>query len=105
MELLTFCATSTYMMGLGKIYQQKEGFAMGSPVSPLASNIFMEWFETRALETAPHPPSFWGRYVGDTFVVIQEQHIEEFTNHINNLSLTIKFTIEREEKSPHDFKR
>ncbi|XP_072025236.1 uncharacterized protein [Amphiura filiformis] len=57
MELLTFCATSTYMMGLGKIYQQREVFAMGFPVSPLASNIFMEWFEVRALDTAPHVPS------------------------------------------------
>ena len=54
MELLTFCSTSTYVMGLGQIYQQKEGFAMGSPVSPLASNIYMEWFKTHALATAPH---------------------------------------------------
>ncbi|XP_072039623.1 uncharacterized protein [Amphiura filiformis] len=97
MELLTFCATSTYMMGLGKIYQQREGFAMGSPVSLLASNIFMEWFEVRALDTAPHVPSFWARYVDDTFVVIREEYIDEFTTHINNISPTIKFTMEREE--------
>ena len=75
MEILTLCPTSTYMMGLGQIYQQKEGFAMGSPVSPLASNIYMEWFETHALATAPHSLSVWARYVDDTYVVIRERRV------------------------------
>ena len=28
---------------------------MGSPVSPIVANIFMEEFEAKALSTAPHP--------------------------------------------------
>ncbi len=72
---------------------------MGSPVSPLASNIFMEWFEVHALSSALHPPTMWARYVDDTFVVIREEHIDEFTTHINNISPTIKFTMEREENN------
>ena len=99
MELLTFCSTSTYMMGLGQIYQQKEGFAIGLPVSPLASNIYMEWFETHALATGPHAPSVWVRYVDDTYVVIREEYIDEFTTHINIIDPTIKFTMEREENN------
>ena len=83
-------------MGLGEIYQQREGFAIGSLVSPLASNIFMEWFETRALKTHNIRDFFLTWYVDDTFVVIQEQHIDEFTKHTNNVSTSIKFTIERE---------
>ena len=57
----------------------------------------MEWFETRALATAPHAPSVWCRYVDDSFSVIREEYIEEFTTHINNIAPSIKFTIEREE--------
>ena len=34
------------------------GAAMGSPLSPIVANIYMEHFETRALETAPHPQAF-----------------------------------------------
>ena len=30
--------------------------AMGSPLSPIVANIFMDDFETKALETAPQPP-------------------------------------------------
>ena len=32
---------------------------MGSPLSPIVANIFMEKFEEEALARAPHPPSLW----------------------------------------------
>ncbi|XP_072014747.1 uncharacterized protein [Amphiura filiformis] len=97
MELLTFCVNTTYFMFQGDIFRQENGAAMGSPVSPLVANLFMEWFEQQALSTYPAPPSFWARYVDDTFVVIQEQQVDAFTTHINNISPSIKCTIEREE--------
>ena len=78
----------------GQYYQQMEGAAMGSPLSPIVANIFMEKFEKEALETAPHPPSLWKRYVDDTFVIQEEQHKEEFFQHINSIDPNIKFTAE-----------
>ena len=33
------------------IYSQVEGAAMGSPVSPIVANLFMEWFEENAINT------------------------------------------------------
>ena len=57
-KLLAFCLNNTYFMAQGELYLQKEGAAMGSPVSPIVANIFMEWFEERALDTAANPPSF-----------------------------------------------
>ena len=53
--LLDFCLNSTSFMFQGKYYQQMEGAAMGSPLSPIVANIFMEHFEQQALASAPHP--------------------------------------------------
>ena len=59
---------------------------MGSPLSPIVANIFMEKFEQEALDTDSTPPhSLWKRYVDDTFVIQEEQHQEEFLQHINSI--------------------
>ena len=67
---------------------------MGSPLSPIVANIFMENFEKEALETAPHPTSLWKRFVDDTFVILEAQYKDEFFHHINSLDDNIKFTAE-----------
>ena len=58
---------------------------LGSPVSSIVGNLYMERFQTRALATALHSSSAWYRYVDDTFVLIHEYNIEELTTHINSL--------------------
>jgi hypothetical protein len=45
MELLEVCIKTTYFQFEDKFYQQKEGMAMGSSLSPAVTNIFMEHFE------------------------------------------------------------
>ncbi len=57
-ELLRCCLTTTYFVFMGVFYTQIEGAAMGSPVSPIVSNLFMENFESKALATFPHPVKF-----------------------------------------------
>ena len=84
-RLLEFCLRSTYFVFQGQYYEQTEGAAMGSPLSPIIANIYMEHFETRALETAPHPPTLWKRYVDDTFVIIETTYKDEFFQHINGI--------------------
>ena len=56
-SLLEYCLRSTYLVFQGKYYEQLEGAAMGSPLSPIIANIYMEEFETKALSTAPTPHS------------------------------------------------
>ena len=67
---------------------------MGSPVSPILCNCYMEVFEQKALSTALHPPSIWKRYVDDTFTKNKKAHEESFFNHINNQNDHIGFTKE-----------
>ena len=47
---------------------------MGSPISPIVANLFMEDFEVKAIMTSPSPPVLWKRFVDDTFTIIQKQY-------------------------------
>ena len=93
-RLLEFCLISTYFGFQGQYYKQVEGAAMASPLSLIVANIFMQNFETKALETAPHPPSLWKKCLDDTFVILETEHKEEFFNHVNAIEEKIKFTAE-----------
>ena len=93
-SLLEFCLTQTYFLFQGKYYKQKQGAAMGSPISPIIANIFMEEFEVKALQSFPNPPSIWLRFVDDTFVINKAEYSQDLLQHINNQDPHIQFTVE-----------
>ena len=68
-ELVGFCLHNTYFSFQNKFYEQVEGVAMGSPVSPIVANLYMEYFEVKALQSASHPPRYWFRFVDNTWVI------------------------------------
>ena len=49
--LLEFCLKNTYFQYKGRYYEQTEGAAMGSPISPIVANLFMEDLEVQAIMT------------------------------------------------------
>ena len=53
--LLEFCLKTTYFSFHGQLYEQVEGVSMGSQVSPIVANLYMEYFEQKALSTATYP--------------------------------------------------
>ena len=53
-----FCLNNTYFVFQDTFYEQTRGAVMGSPISPIIANIFMEAFEHRAITTALHPPGY-----------------------------------------------
>ena len=56
--LLEFCFKNTYFSFQDQFHEQVEGAAMGSPVSPIVANLYMEYLEQKALSTAPHHLGF-----------------------------------------------
>ena len=56
--LFEFYLKNTYFSFQDQFYEQVEGMAMGSPVSPITTNLYMEYLEQDALSTVPHPPRF-----------------------------------------------
>ena len=92
-SLLEFCLTNTYFLFQGKYCEQVQGTAMGSPISPLIANIFMEEFEVKALRFTP-TPSLWLQFVDDTFVINRAEHSQDILHHINNQDPYIQFTVE-----------
>ena len=92
--LLEVCLKQTYFICQGGYYEQVEGAAMGSHISPIVAKLCMEAFEVQALNTAPHSPSLWRRFVEDTFVVIQAAQKDRFIENIDSIDDRIQFTME-----------
>ena len=55
--LLEFSLRSTYFTFQGRYYEQQEGAAMGSTISPIVANLYMEDFEKKAINSSPYPLS------------------------------------------------
>ena len=73
-KLLRACTTECPFRGPdGKLYVQKEGVAMGSPLGPLFANFYMCFIENKALSDATLAPSTYCRYVDDIFVEVRNQ--------------------------------
>ena len=92
--LLEFCLRNTYFSFQGRYYEQTEGAAMGSPISPLVANLFMEEFDKWAISTSTTPPILWKRFVDDTFTIIKKNNKDSFLKHLNFINPKIQFTCE-----------
>ncbi|XP_026747573.1 uncharacterized protein LOC113508689 [Trichoplusia ni] len=102
-ESITYCLKSGYFLWRGDFYLQIDGVAMGSPLAPVVANIFMEWFEEKALESANVKPRYWWRYVDDIFAVVARDSLKDLTSHLNRVHAKIEVTIEEEKEGKLPF--
>ncbi|KAJ8933426.1 hypothetical protein NQ318_015590 [Aromia moschata] len=49
--------------------EQKNGAAIGSLLSPVIANLFMEAFEEVTIRGSEKKPKCWLRYMDDTFII------------------------------------
>ena len=69
---------------------------MGSPVSAVIANLYMESFEEQAITTSSYEPRIWIRYVVDTFTILDRENVDDFLQNLNNQQPSIRFTMETE---------
>lgn len=102
---LTKTATDqNYFEYNSNFYKQKDGLAMGSPLSGLLANIFINDLETSKIINKNNPfyknIIYWYRYIDDIICLFNGNEVEkeEFFNFLNTLSNKIKFTMENQNK-------
>ena len=81
----------------GSHYRQINGAPMGSSLSPILSNLYMEHFESNLMEDIPVAmrPLLWLRYVDDILCIYEDMaNFPAFLNLINNIRPLIQFTYE-----------
>ena len=98
MELTSLCLRSTYFQLGDKFYEQTDGAAMGSPLSPVIANLYLESLEETAIQSAPSKPKLWVRYVDDTFVIWPHgpDRLQSFHQQLNKQHPKIQFTVKEE---------
>ena len=96
-DLIEICIKDSVFEFNNEFYRQKHGMAMGSSLSPILSNIFMEYFETELLPTITDKK--WLRYVDDCFLSWpDDDSFEVFLDRLNSLHPNIKFKYEWEDQ-------
>ena len=92
-KLLEFTLTNCIFCFNKKFYKQLQGGAMGSPVSFVIANIYMEYFDSLAIPSFPTLIKWWFRYVDDVYSATRKDKVNKLQEHINSLDPHIKFTI------------
>ena len=101
-DLLLLCTKNVQFSYNGDIYTQIDRVAMGSPLDPVLTGIFMVELERTILPTLRGQMSPWKRYVDDTISYTKEESIEHALSKLNSYHDNIKFTyaIENDSKLP-----
>nr|XP_042900825.1 uncharacterized protein LOC107445882 [Parasteatoda tepidariorum] len=72
------------------------GLAMGNPLSPILSDIYMPYFESKLFKLLTFP--FYKRYVDDSFALLEDNNcnLDQILNVMNSIDSCIQFTFELE---------
>ena len=97
-KLFNIATAQTNFLFNGRVYDQVDGVAMGSPIAPVLANLFLGHYEHLWLNKYKGPPiHFYRRYVGDTFCLFNNEHEALlFFEFLNSQKYSFKFTMEKE---------
>ena len=74
---------------------------MGTGAAPNYAHLFMDRFETKALENYPLKPMSWLRFIDDIFMIWThgEDQLMSFITYLNGINPSVKFTHEHSHQS------
>ncbi|KFD48516.1 hypothetical protein M513_10593 [Trichuris suis] len=99
-KLVAFCMREgSYFRFQESFFRQNDGAPMGSPLSPVLAELFMEHLEETAFEGTDNPwaPRLFKRYVDYIFAVVKKGQEDALLEHLNSIFPgQIASTIEKE---------
>ena len=107
--ILRIVLKQNYFTFDGKFFKQGEGLAMGSPLSGLLADIYLNFYENNYLLSncnSYHDKIIsYTRYVDDTFMVFNGtcRQMDMLLKYMNNINNNIKFTMEVENENCLNF--
>ena len=95
-DLLLLCTENVHFSYDNKLYSQKDGVAMGSPLGPVITGIFMVDLEKNVIPKLSTHMTKWKRYVDGTITYIKLSSIDYALSVLNSFHKNVKFTFEEE---------
>jgi hypothetical protein len=106
-SLLRTVLSQNYFTFRQKIYQPEQGISMGSPISSLIAEVFLQNFEGKNIKQFLETKSiiFYIRYVDDILIIFDKTKIipQNINKHINKVHNNIKLNLTYEEHSSINF--
>uniref|UniRef100_A0A8D9DWV2 Reverse transcriptase domain-containing protein n=1 Tax=Cacopsylla melanoneura TaxID=428564 RepID=A0A8D9DWV2_9HEMI len=107
-KTLDICLNQNFCSFTDQIFEIKSGLPIGSPISPLMADIFMDHIEENIFSSVdPLIASIlhWYRYVDDIFAVVNGtwRQIDILLEKINLIHPNITFTLEKEQDGKLNF--
>ncbi len=105
LALLRLVTMDFYFTWAGQLYRQISGLPMGSRLSPILANIFMEEVETSVLTSLCIRPKLYVRYVDDIFIIYDSQilQLQQLLLIFNSQHPDIRLTCEMEQNEQLPF--
>ena len=108
MDLLKLVLDQNYFTHDKQFFTQHDGVAMGSPLSGLLADIYLNHFENSFIFTNNKYNDniiFYGRYVDDTFLIYKgtRRQIDQLHKYLNSINSNIQFTLENEDNGKLNF--
>ena len=105
-QLLTLSVKSSCFLFNDVYYKQVDGVAMGSPLGPTLTNLFLVYYEHIWLKkcSLQFQPKYYRRYVDDIFLMFESRnHGKKFLKYMNSRHSNIQFTCEEESNNNISF--
>jgi len=90
---------STFFTFNNKFYKQTYGAPMGSPLSPIIADLFLQKLENDVLNSLQIKPIFYLRFVDDIALSTPHASLNDLLHQFNSYHPRLKFTLEIEGNS------